>query len=839
MKKMVVSALVSAVSLVAQAAEHSIVCSAEGEISASDAATLSAVDGGKELCVSAQDGDVVTISGEKLVIDGDFKICLSNNVKLVFANEMAVSGSLEMISPKVGIVSYESPTEGDGRFGFEIGIDTLAFEGLKLADYKLYSSDFSDRGNGISGLAKVSYFIDNGETQTAQFQRLDDVFTKCVKIEVSQAEAGIVARKLYGRYIPGNYFGLDFDMLSGYTSFDNYLMTQLTMILKVDENLRSVRFSNDISVGGGISVGNGVFVVCEKIGALLDESGRFNKDVTVNVGALIFESPESSFTMGGNFSGNEGTVGILNAEQGVGQSSVAEGEYAYVRKEAMNYSEGYVLVQENASLADVVAAKAYGTGGTLYPNKDYKDVELDAQFFANDGRRMSCEFHVPAGSGAHFKGMGIHVKQIGDDIYAKLQYAAFVKTEDNPEAQKPGDWHFATQGWSTGNGGNGLANTSTYSVSNLTLIARKPAGGYREIEVSLQMMNSMTDSVLLLEGSPSFGICVKATTLEASPFPESGTVKVGSRAYLSMAVKSVPDYDRGYTGANTRFDIYDGGYVDHLTDKQFSSKGVATVNGGTLAFLPNRGETGANGMMMADWNDSTSYIGTIEYLNGGRTLYSSPRVGLDNTKPLIKVTGGAPCRAEHGFAMVASYATTFTFEVNDVTANEDTDFFVTGIVRPFSPAHENFKIVKTGSGTLEFLGANDYTNHPTQVKAGVLKLGASGVMHGKMDVSLEGGSLAVAPGSVNALGRLAVSADAGITVAPGATLAFADSSEMPWADDVRINIAKDKTSSVRFGESAGALTARQIAAIRVNGYPCRLDEDGRIAEYAGTVIIMR
>ena len=120
-------------------------------------------------------------------------------------------------------------------------------------------------------------------------------------------------------------------------------MTQLTMILKVDENIRSVRFSNDISVGEGISVGNGVFVVCEKIGALLDENGRFNKDVTVNVGAFIFESPESSFTMGGNFSGNEGTVGILNAEQGVGQSSVAEGEYAYVRKEAMNYSEGYQM----------------------------------------------------------------------------------------------------------------------------------------------------------------------------------------------------------------------------------------------------------------------------------------------------------------------------------------------------------------------------------------------------------------------------------------------------------------------------------------------------------------
>ena len=250
MNEMVAAAAVFAASLAVQAAEHYVVCSSDGSISGSEAVSLVAVDGGKELCVGAQDGDIVTISGEKLVIDGDFKICLSNNVKLVFENEMAVSGSLETISPKAGIVSWEAPMDGDGKFGFAIGSDTLAFEGLKLVDYKLYSSDFS-RGNGISGLAKASYLICDGEAQTAQFQRLDDVFTKCVKIAVSQAEEGIVARKLYGRYIPGNYFGLDFDILSGYTPFDNYLMTQLTMILKVDENLRSVRFSNDISVGGG------------------------------------------------------------------------------------------------------------------------------------------------------------------------------------------------------------------------------------------------------------------------------------------------------------------------------------------------------------------------------------------------------------------------------------------------------------------------------------------------------------------------------------------------------------------------------------------------------------
>ena len=112
-------------------------------------------------------------------------------------------------------------------------------------------------------------------------------------------------------------------------------------------------------------------------------------------------------------------------------------------------------------------------------------------------------------------------------------------------------------------------------------------------------------------------------------------------------------------------------------------------------------------------------------------------------------------------------------------------------------------------------------------------------MNRDMDVSLEGGSFAAAADTVNTLGELAVSADAGIAVSPGATLAFADSSATSWADGVRVDIVKDKTSTVRFGESASALTAKQIAAIRVNGYPCRLDETGCIKEYAGTVIILR
>ena len=797
----------------------------------------SGASGGQVMTVAGTDGDVIEITGDAMDFAGDLRVCLSNNVKLVFANQVSVGGDIEIVTPKAGFISYLAPSEGEGSGGFSTQSDTLAFEGVNVADYELYSSDFSDRGNGISGLAKTPHYLsDAGDRQTAQFQRLDNVFTKCVKVEVFQGENGIMARKLYGKYITGDHYTLNFDTLSGTTRYDNYLMTQLTMKLKVGEDIRSVRFGGTLCVGGDIAVSNGIYAVCEKADGLLDENGVFCKNVTVENGAFVFESPENGFTLCGNFSGKEATIGIVAAAD---ETDETEGEYAYVYKDTMNYSEGYVLVQKNASLKDVVSAEAYGTGNTLYPVRDYKNVPLPAQFAVNDGYRMSCEFQLMAGNGAHFKGMGVHFKQEGSDIYAKLQYAAFIKIEDHPAVRKPGDWHFATQGYSGGNGGNGLANSGTYSVSNLTLYARRPAGSYRQNTFHLQMTNATENSRLVLEAQRSVGICAKVTELSCSPFPVSGTVKVGADVCLNLAVPGVNSYEHGYYSADTKLEIADGGYVDQVHDYQFGCQYTVAVKGGTLAIRPTRGEGGANGMLLANWSDASTYIGHLEYSDGGRTMYASPRIGLNNRTPSVKVSGGEPCRAEHGFALVASYYTQFEFDVDDVTRSDATDFTVTGVIRPFSPAHEKFSVIKTGAGTMELTGENNYTNFPTQVKDGTLLLGASGVMNRDMDMSLEGGSFAVAAGTVNSLGSLAVAADATLTVPSGATLEFADSSAEIWGERVKVDIAAADDAVVRFGDSASSLTVNQLRRIKLNGVRCILKEDGRLERHYGMKIIVR
>ena len=827
---------------IAGAGEHSVKYDAasgtfDSEIAA--LSTASAGSGGKILSICGSDGDKVVISGDGIVVSGDLEIRLSAKVRLVMDVALSASGNLKVTSDKPGSISWTAP---DGEVLSSSGYQLL-FPGASLSDYEFYSSDYSNRGGFIDGLAKPAEQLrDNGNEQTAQFQRLTTQHTKVIAVKAVQTEDGIEVIKEYGKYIEGDKYGEDFDVLPGAIDYSShYHMTQLTMRLKTGESIRSVRFSGPLSVGGdNITVDNGVYAVVEKVGALLDENGVFNKNVRVDFAAFFFEAPECSFTLCGNMSGSDSAVGFIP------EAASSAPEPRECRYELMNgpldYRNGFVKIMENASLADVVSIQAYGCGNTLYPLASYKDVLWDPVFEFSDGWRHSAEFQ--SFSTDHLKGMGIMLKQIGSDIYLSFQYAAYLYLPHVPEAgiTSLGDWHFAVQNTHNCNGSNcsigtKMADGSGYSISNLTVTTRRPVGSYRGIDIALSNNCDMTWTDFVLKGSDNARVRVKHTDKQLHPFPVKGNISVQYGALLDLAVTGLSYNSNGFQPVgHSQLEVCDGGAVNTLVDWQFSSQHKVKVSGGDLAFAMHK----ADGQRYnANWKDAGTYVGVIEYSNGGRSLGASPRMGQYMNPPKIVVRGDTPCRAEHGISVVVNGGKTLIFDVEDVTSDGASDFMMTGAVLPFGNDYKNFKIVKTGSGTLEFFGANDYTNHPTQVKEGVLKLGASGAMHGEMDLSLEGGSFAVAPETVNTLGELVVSADAGIAVSPGATLAFADSSRTPWADGVRVDIVKDKTSTVRFGESAGALTARQIAAIRVNGYPCRLDEDGRIAEYAGTVIIMR
>ena len=797
-------------------------------------------ESGVQINIGGDDGDIVKISGDILEFAGDLEIVLSNNVRVIFSSAVSVGGNLSICSRKVGSLSWEAPA-GERLSESEY---MLLYPGAQLADYEIYSTDYGTRGDGIDGIVRNPLFVTEIDgVVSCQFQLLTSQHTKVVKVSAVQTPEGIKCRKMYSRYILGNAYGKDFDALPGTSNYPgHYNITQLSLKLKVAEEVRSVRFGNEMSVVGEIDVANGVYVVCEKVSRLLNGEGVFDKNVSVNVGAFVFASPEQSFTLSGNFSGDKAIVGFVENEK-IEVPELQECTYSCLNPSAMDYKNGWVKMFENTSLADVVNVQAYACGGTLYALNDYKNVLLPSQQLFSDEWRLTCEFQVIAGSGAHYKGMGIALKQVGNDIHGFFQYAGYLTLSHYPDVKSPGDWIFSKSRplpeGGKGTIGDALANPTGYSISNLTITVRRPAGEYRVVEVVLSNACAMTDTDLVLEGSPAARLRATYNDKNKAPFPISGRIVVMDSAVLELGASGYDWNSNGFNGKNgAKLEIEEGGALHTVKSWQLSDRHTISIDGGTVALGTKSAEEAKR--YSYSWNDAGTYCGNLTYFNGGKTIGSSPRMGKDNTIPTIFVKGTAPCYANHGVQLVASYFTTLKFDVEDVTGDDRSDFTMTGKILPFSDAHTNFQVVKTGIGTIELTGANDYTRYPTKVEAGTLRLGASGVMHDEMNLHLAGGNFSVSPMTVNALGALNVTADATLSIGSGATLEFADSSSELWPlSGSRINIVKGKSSKLRFGDSKSALTEAQLKIMRLDGFRCRLDDNGYVVPFAGTVILVR
>ncbi len=156
----------------------------------------------------------------------------------------------------------------------------------------------------------------------------------------------------------------------------------------------------------------------------------------------------------------------------------------------------------------------------------------------------------------------------------------------------------------------------------------------------------------------------------------------------------------------------------------------------------------------------------------------------------------------------------------------------------------NLALVKTGASSLTLSGANTYTG-ATTVQGGSLVLAADSALPAGGQVVLAGGTLN-AGNFGHAAGTLDLDGNSAIVCGIGSSLAFADSSSLDWgaatlAVTGAFGAPGSGVSQVRFGSSASALTAGQLAAITVNGLPAEMDADGRLAlsTVRGTVFLMK
>ncbi len=180
-------------------------------------------------------------------------------------------------------------------------------------------------------------------------------------------------------------------------------------------------------------------------------------------------------------------------------------------------------------------------------------------------------------------------------------------------------------------------------------------------------------------------------------------------------------------------------------------------------------------------------------------------------------------------ASSATYIQAGTFNETNLTANGakfDTNTFDITIAQAFQNAPSaTGTLTKLGVGTLTLTGASTYTG-VTTINAGTLRLGANSVLPSDSPVTLSGGTLALAPGTINGNttgGVLTLAAGtstidfggAGITL-----LSFGDSVGATWTGTLAItgytgpgNSASGSGATQLFIGASNTLSVGQLAAI--------------------------
>ena len=67
-------------------------------------------------------------------------------------------------------------------------------------------------GSGVPLPATACYFVNNGSVATYQLQAIDSPYVKCVKVQLTQSGANIIATVLYARYVTASAVGNNFEV---------------------------------------------------------------------------------------------------------------------------------------------------------------------------------------------------------------------------------------------------------------------------------------------------------------------------------------------------------------------------------------------------------------------------------------------------------------------------------------------------------------------------------------------------------------------------------------------------------------------------------------------------
>ena len=231
--------------------------------------------------------------------------------------------------------------------------------------------------------------------------------------------------------------------------------------------------------------------------------------------------------------------------------------------------------------------------------------------------------------------------------------------------------------------------------------------------------------------------------------------------------------------------------------------------------------TTSNIIIASTNSSSLAYTGTGDTTNrpiqigGVATGAVNATLANNGTGPLVFTAAAfnAPVAMTGGAARTLVLSGSFG---DAATPNEVQGVIADNTLNGATAPAQQISLSKSGAGAWKISGANTYTG-TTAISGGTLLLGASNVLPNTTNVTLGAATLDADTRSDTA-GTLNVTAAATIRLGTGATLAFADSSAIPWAGTLVITGTFVSGSSLRFGASATALTATQLAKISAAGF---------------------
>jgi autotransporter-associated beta strand protein len=351
----------------------------------------------------------------------------------------------------------------------------------------------------------------------------------------------------------------------------------------------------------------------------------------------------------------------------------------------------------------------------------------------------------------------------------------------------------------------------------------------------------------------------------------------------------------GFNALGGDLDV-DGGTVQWLASHQLSNTSVLEIDGGTVnlgAFDETVGTvnflfgtiSGTSGVLSATTFDVQS--GTIAAILGGSGSLNKTTTGTGIINTASTFTGGTTVSAgtlELGVvnALAATGAVNVAGGVLDVANHNQavgaltlTNGAITGTTGVLTATAFDLQsgtvsailggsgstLSKTTAGTVTLTGVNTYTGvitvsagtltlnaaggaaaHTSAVAiatGGTLALGAANQINQTANLSLNGGTLDL-NGFNQTLGTLALTANSTIDLSGSASLAFADSSALDWSTFTLsfVNFSAT-TNSLRFGTTAGGLTATQLSLIRFSDFgniAGEIDANGFLAPISGNYL---